>query len=126
MRRSVVLVRRIRMDLVVAGVALAMVVVAGLLQAPGAAGGLPGCCICNACAIPPVTQCFESPAQGCNAQCASLLCDSASDTSTPCPGQPQCGQFSPPAPAPARAPVGLAFAALALTGLGLRALQRRH
>jgi hypothetical protein len=109
-----------------AGLALAMVLLAGLPQAPASAGELAGCCICQACAIPPSTQCFESPQQGCLAVCASLNCASASDTSIPCGEQSQCPTFSAPAPAPALAPIGLAVAALVLGGRGLRAVRLRR
>lgn len=105
------------------GLGLALVAAAILAPRPVAAGDLPGCCICQECADPPATQCFEAPAD-CLDLCASLNCASASDTSVSCGQQPPCSSFSAPAPAPALAPFGLGLAGLLLAGVGRRALGR--
>ena len=106
--------------------ALAAVIGAGILSSPASAGNLPGCCICQGCATPPATQCFENPALGCEDQCSVLNCASFSDNAISCGQQTQCATFSAPAPAPALASVGLALATFILTGLGLRAMRRRE
>jgi len=108
----------------VVGRVLAIALIAGFLAAPAAAGEIPGCCICEDCAMPPATQCFESPAQGCETQCSVLNCAAFANTQISCGQQPQCPSFSAPAPAPALAPTGLGFAALALALLARRAIGR--
>jgi hypothetical protein len=121
---SVVVVQLTRVGRLLAGLALAAVLVASALGSPASAGQLAGCCICQGCPIAPATQCFESPAQGCQTQCSVLACTGFSDTAIACGEQPQCSSFTAPAPAPALGPGELALAALVLTGFGLRALRR--
>ena len=107
----------------VVGRVLALALIAGLLAAPAAAGDIPGCCICEGCTVPPATQCFESPAQGCETQCSVLNCGSFTNTSVSCGQQPVCASFSAPAPAPALGPAGVALAALAMAGAARRRLR---
>jgi hypothetical protein len=104
---------------------LAAVLLSGVLRTPAAAL-INGCCICDACAFPPVTQCFEAPAQGCQAQCNTLTCGSFMQTALSCGSQPQCPTFTAPASAPALEPAGLGIAALVLAGFGRRAMRRQR
>ncbi|MBX3028180.1 hypothetical protein KF840_25100 [bacterium] len=116
------LAHAVRMGRRVAGLAL----VTALLGAPHAAAAPAlSCCICDACPLPQVTQCFEAPMSGCQAQCAALDCASFSETALSCGNQPQCPTFSAPAPAPALTPVGLGLTLIVLAALGRRAVRRR-
>ena len=107
----------------VVGRMLAIALTAGSLAAPAAAGDIPGCCICEGCIAPPATQCFESPAQGCETQCSVLDCSSFADTSISCGQQPVCPGFSAPAPAPALDAAGIALAAVAMAVAARRRLR---
>jgi hypothetical protein len=98
----------------------ALLMIAGLLTAPASGGEINGCCICQGCTVPPATQCFESPAAGCETQCSILNCADFIDTAVSCGQQTQCPAFSAPAPAPALGPAGLALAALGLAAVALR------
>lgn len=107
----------------VARLALPLALVAGFIAAPASAGEIAGCCICQGCATPPATQCFESPAQGCETVCSELNCSSFDDASVSCGQQPICPSFSAPAAAPALGAAGLALAAVAMAVAARRRLR---
>jgi hypothetical protein len=105
------------------GLLLAATLIA--LPAPPASAGTGfACCICEGCADPPATQCFDEPQTNCEMLCSSLNCSSFSATGISCGQQPPCPSFSAPAPAPALAPMGLGLAAIILAILGRHALRR--